>query len=159
MDEPVRFDEWMDRALYGPEGFYNAGGKAGRRGDFITSPEVGPLFGAVLARMIDAEWRRLGEPSSFTVVDAGAGPGTLSRGILSAEPDADLLAFFRELIAAAAADFAPEILLLTLGERAIAGRHAVVVVLTARPGPFARFGDVDIAGNGRVSAAVIRRRN
>ena len=29
---------------------------AGRRGDFLTSPEVGPLFGAVLARYLDAEW-------------------------------------------------------------------------------------------------------
>jgi SAM-dependent MidA family methyltransferase len=45
----------MDDALYGPEGFYMRpdGGSAGRRGDFLTSPEVGPLFGAVLARAID----------------------------------------------------------------------------------------------------------
>ena len=36
-------------ALYGEAGFYMRpdGGSAGRRGDFITSPEVGPLFGAV----------------------------------------------------------------------------------------------------------------
>lgn len=82
----IPFREFMNIALYGANGFYTSGGHAGRRGDFITSPEVGPLFGAVLARMIDAEWRRQGEPSLFTVVDAGAGPGTLCRGILSAEP-------------------------------------------------------------------------
>ena len=82
----IPFREFMNIALYGADGFYTSGGHAGRRGDFITSPEVGPLFGAVLARMIDAEWRRQGEPSLFTVVDAGAGPGTLCRGILSAEP-------------------------------------------------------------------------
>jgi len=36
----------VDLALYHPEhGFYSSGGQAGRRGDFITSPEVGPLFG------------------------------------------------------------------------------------------------------------------
>ena len=46
----VRFDAFMNMALYGPEGFYNVGGRAGRRGDFITSPEVGPLFGTELAR-------------------------------------------------------------------------------------------------------------
>ena len=41
----------MHLALYGAGGFYTSGGGvAGRRGDFITSPEVGPLFGAVLAR-------------------------------------------------------------------------------------------------------------
>ena len=38
----------MEAALYGPEGFYEReGGGAGRRGDFLTAPEVGPLFGAV----------------------------------------------------------------------------------------------------------------
>ena len=59
---------------------------AGRRGDFLTSPEVGPLFGAVLARLLDAEWDRLGRPDRFTVVDAGAGPGTLARSVLAAGP-------------------------------------------------------------------------
>lgn len=42
-------------------------------------------------------------------------------------------------------------------ERPVAGRHAVVVTLTARPGPFARFGAVDLTGNGRVSPRVVRR--
>ena len=84
--EAIPFDRFMDLALYGPNGFYTAGGRAGRRGDFITSPEVGPLFGAVVARFLDAEWRRLGEPDEFIVVDAGAGPGTLARTVLAAEP-------------------------------------------------------------------------
>ena len=52
----IRFDEFMRLALYGEHGFYSDVGRAGRRGDFITSPEVGPLFGAVVARFIDAEW-------------------------------------------------------------------------------------------------------
>ena len=53
-DGAIRFDEFMRLALYGRHGFYTTGGQAGRRGDFITSPEVGPLFGAVVARWIDA---------------------------------------------------------------------------------------------------------
>ena len=45
---PLRFDELVELALYhGDTGFYARGGHAGRGGDFITSPEVGPLFGAV----------------------------------------------------------------------------------------------------------------
>ena len=78
----------MELALYGAEGFYTKadGGSAGRRGDFITSPEVGPLFGAVIARYLDAEWKRIGRPDVFTVVDAGAGPGTLARSVLAARP-------------------------------------------------------------------------
>ena len=76
----------MEQALYGPDGFYTRGGLAGRRGDFLTAPEVGPLFGAVLARFLDAEWQRLGRASPFTVVDVGAGPGTLARSIVAAAP-------------------------------------------------------------------------
>lgn len=82
----VPFSEFMAQALYGPAGFYTSGGRAGRRGDFITSPEVGPLFGAVVARFLDAEWVRLGQPDPFTVVDVGAGPGALARGVLAAAP-------------------------------------------------------------------------
>jgi hypothetical protein len=86
LESIVRYDEWMDRALYGPTGFYTTGGQAGRRGDFLTSPEVGPLFGAVVARMIDAEWVRLGRPTDFVVAEVGAGPGTLARTVLTARP-------------------------------------------------------------------------
>jgi SAM-dependent MidA family methyltransferase len=94
-DGPIGFDQFMEIALYGAQGFYTAsdsdrddGGRAGRRGgDFLTSPEVGPLFGTVIAKFLDAEWQRLGQPANFTVVDAGAGPGTLLRSVLSAEPE------------------------------------------------------------------------
>jgi len=82
----LRFDHFLDIALYGSEGFYATSGRAGRRGDFLTSPEVGPLFGAVLARWIDAQFRALGSPDDFVVIEHGAGPGTLARAILSAAP-------------------------------------------------------------------------
>ena len=86
---PIPFEQFMELALYGVDGFYTKvdGGSAGRRGDFITSPEVGPLFGAVVARYLDAEWKRIGRPDVFTVVDAGAGPGTLARSVLAARPE------------------------------------------------------------------------
>lgn len=45
------------------------------------------MFGAVVARYLDAEWRRLGRPAEFTVIDAGAGPGTLARSVLAADPE------------------------------------------------------------------------
>jgi len=84
----ISFSEYMRLALYGQGGFYTTGGRAGRRGgDFITSPEVGPLFGTVIARALDAWWKELGSPSQFDVVECGAGPGTLARSILSAQPE------------------------------------------------------------------------
>lgn len=84
---PLGFDDYVAHALYTPAlGFYAGGGGAGRRRDFLTSPEVGPLFGAVLARALDAWWDELGRPDPFPVVEAGAGPGTLARSILAAAP-------------------------------------------------------------------------
>ena len=84
---PLGFDEVVELALYHPRfGFYETGGAAGRSGDFLTSPEVGPLFGAVLARALDAWWSELGEPEPFTVVEAGAGRGALAKAVLAAGP-------------------------------------------------------------------------
>ena len=82
------FDEVIELALYDPvDGFFGGGrARAGGR-DFLTSPEVGPLFGAVIARALDAWWDELGRPDPFTVVEAAAGAGTLARAVLAAAPD------------------------------------------------------------------------
>lgn len=88
VSELVRFDRFMDWALYDPvDGFYSSGRGAGRRGgDFITSPEVGPLFGRLIARYLDQVWSELGRPDPYLVAEAAAGTGTLARSVLSADP-------------------------------------------------------------------------
>ncbi len=84
---PLAWSAYVDAVLYDEElGFYATSGRAGRRGDFLTSPEVGPLFGAVVARLLDDEWVRLERPDPFTVIEGGAGPGTLARSVLAAAP-------------------------------------------------------------------------
>ena len=70
-----RVDEFLESALYGPEGFFTTGGGAGRRADFLTSPEVGPLFGAVVARAV---------AEHPVVYEVGAGRGALARSVRSA---------------------------------------------------------------------------
>jgi SAM-dependent MidA family methyltransferase len=85
---PLRYDEVIELALYHEEhGFYARGAGAGRDGaDFLTSPEVGPLFGAVLARALDRWWDDLGRPDPYVVAEAGAGAGTLAGSVLAAGP-------------------------------------------------------------------------
>ena len=78
----------MDAALYDPDGgfFAQAGGAGRAGGDFLTSVEVGSLYGALVARALDGWWDQLGRPDPFLVVDAGAGRGQLARDVLRADP-------------------------------------------------------------------------
>jgi SAM-dependent MidA family methyltransferase len=85
-DGPLPFSTVMREALYGAEGFYTTGGGAGRQRDFVTSPEVGSLFGAVIANALDSWWVACGSPDPFIVAECGAGPGTLAVSILAAKP-------------------------------------------------------------------------
>ena len=87
-DGPIPVSEYVEAALYDErEGFYQTGGRSGRAGDFLTAPEVGPLFGAVIARAVDSWWRDLDCPEQFDVYEWGAGPGTLVRAVIAAEPE------------------------------------------------------------------------
>ncbi len=81
----ISFDRYLELALYSPQGFFNRGRGVGH--DFRTSPHVGPLFGAIVARAIDREWRLLGEPDPFVVVEVGAGNGRLAKEVLRASPE------------------------------------------------------------------------
>lgn len=83
---PLRFDEWMSACLYDPaDGFYSQHGMAGRaRGDFVTSPEVGPLFGELMVEWAERRWVEAGRPERFDVVDVGAGRGALTIAMRSA---------------------------------------------------------------------------
>lgn len=84
---PLPFDAFVETALYGAGGFFSSGHGAGRAGaDFVTSPEVGQLFGALLARYLDGVWEELGRPDPFVVVEAGAGRGRLAADVLAAAP-------------------------------------------------------------------------
>jgi SAM-dependent MidA family methyltransferase len=85
---PIPFDRYVDAALYDEDGgFFGRGGGAGRAGrDFVTSPEVGTLFGALVARFLDRSWAELGRPDPFVAVDAGAGRGRLAADVLRARP-------------------------------------------------------------------------
>lgn len=83
---PVPFARFMREALYAPGvGYYRHGPpRPGFAGDFYTSPEVHPAFGACLARWLAWLWERMERPESFTVVEHGAGRGILARQILAA---------------------------------------------------------------------------
>ncbi len=81
---PLSFAEWMDACLYEPElGYYRRGRPTvGRDGDFMTSPEVHPLFGGAIGHVCIALWRLLDEPQPFYITEVGPGTGALAESVL-----------------------------------------------------------------------------
>lgn len=86
----MTFHDFMQAALYDEEfGYYNTERlKIGAAGDYYTSSNVHPAFGAILARAFVELWRGLadkGEP--LTLVEMGAGTGQLASDVLTALRD------------------------------------------------------------------------
>ncbi len=94
---PLDFADFMATALYHPDLGYYAGKaqQVGRAGDFFTSVSVGPLFGNFLARRFLREWRELGEPQRWRILECGAHDGSLAADILTALQQLDQQAFDR----------------------------------------------------------------
>jgi SAM-dependent MidA family methyltransferase len=82
---PITFADFMSMALGHAEGgYYTApAARPTRGGDFLTAPELHPVFGAALARQVAEAWERLGRPAPFNLVEHGAGAGTLALAILA----------------------------------------------------------------------------
>jgi SAM-dependent MidA family methyltransferase len=87
---PMAFARYMELCLYAPGlGYYSAGlRKFGRDGDFVTAPELGPLFAGCLARAIAPVLRRLDQP---TLLELGPGSGRLAVDLCKALRELDAL--------------------------------------------------------------------
>ena len=76
------FSRFMERCLYAPGlGYYSAGStKFGEAGDFVTAPELGPLFSACVAEALAPVLRQLGADADF--VEVGGGSGAFAETVL-----------------------------------------------------------------------------
>jgi SAM-dependent MidA family methyltransferase len=76
----ISFARYMELALYAPGlGYYSAGAKKlGKSGDFVTAPEISPLYGQTLARQV----RQVLEAGFDDVLEVGAGSGALAATLL-----------------------------------------------------------------------------
>lgn len=86
----MSFAEYMQLALYAPGlGYYSAGAaKFGPEGDFVTAPEVSPLFARVLARQCAVLLEQL---ENGLILELGAGSGALCADLLLALERLDAL--------------------------------------------------------------------
>jgi len=79
----IPFTRYMELVLYAPRlGYYVAGARRfGAAGDFVTGPEMTPLYGAAMARQIAPI---LASTRSREIVELGAGSGALAASLLEA---------------------------------------------------------------------------
>jgi SAM-dependent MidA family methyltransferase len=81
------FDRYMERALYAPGlGYYSGGARkfglfADDGSDFVTAPEMSPLFAATLARAVG---EALAASGTRALIEFGAGTGRLAAGVMLA---------------------------------------------------------------------------
>lgn len=78
----ISFERFMEMALYEPGlGYYSAGAlKFGEAGDFVTAPELSPLFSRCIANQCAEIFAHIGPAD---ILELGAGSGAMGADILS----------------------------------------------------------------------------
>ena len=86
----INFARFMELALYAPGlGYYNASSEQiGQTGDFITAPEISPLFAQCLAKQCQQVLTQIGPAD---ILEFGAGNGTMAATILQTLAQLDCL--------------------------------------------------------------------
>jgi len=85
----IGFDRYMDLALYAPGlGYYTAGarkiGDSFAGGDFVTAPEISPLFARALAAQVAQVLMLVATDQPRRILEFGAGTGRLAHDLLEA---------------------------------------------------------------------------
>ncbi len=82
---PITLADYMAEVLTDPRhGYYMSGDPFGRRGDFVTAPEISQMFGELIGLWCVDTWQRMGAPVPFLLVELGPGRGTLMADALRA---------------------------------------------------------------------------
>jgi NADH dehydrogenase [ubiquinone] 1 alpha subcomplex assembly factor 7 len=82
---PISIARYMAEALGHPRwGYYMRRDPFGRRGDFVTAPEVSQMFGELIGIWCAAVWEAIGQPRPVRLVEIGPGRGTLMNDALRA---------------------------------------------------------------------------
>ncbi len=82
---PMSVAAYMAEALYDPRsGYYATKDPIGAGADYITAPEISPMFGELVGLWCVDEWMRMGGPARFRLIELGPGRGTLMADVIRA---------------------------------------------------------------------------
>ena len=73
-------DKFIDFSLYDKKkGYYMKKNPFGKKGDFITAPNISRLFSEIIAVWIVSFWQSLGSPKKFNLIELGGGNGEMMK--------------------------------------------------------------------------------
>src|SRR6056300_1879683 len=79
-NQSFTLDKFIEESLYNKtSGYYMKKNPFGKKGDFITSPNISVLFSEMLAIWVISFWENLGCPKKFNLIELGAGNGEMMR--------------------------------------------------------------------------------
>ena len=85
LEGPLLVSDYMSESLFHPEfGYYMTKDPLGKRGDFITAPEISQMFGELIGLWCAVVWEKMGSPSKLNLIEIGPGRGTLMADALRA---------------------------------------------------------------------------
>ena len=79
----LSLDKFINFSLYNRKfGYYMKKNPFGKKGDFITAPNISRLFSEMIAIWIMSFWQSLGSPKKFNLIELGAGNGEMMKVII-----------------------------------------------------------------------------
>ena len=73
-------DKFINFSLYNyKSGYYMKKNPFGKKGDFITAPNISRLFSEMIAIWVISFWKSLGSPKKFNLIELGSGNGEMMR--------------------------------------------------------------------------------
>ncbi len=79
----LSLDKFIHLSLYNKKnGYYMKKNPFGKKGDFITAPNISRLFSEMIAIWIVSFWQSLGSPKKFNLIEIGAGNGEMMKVLI-----------------------------------------------------------------------------
>jgi NADH dehydrogenase [ubiquinone] 1 alpha subcomplex assembly factor 7 len=83
-NDSFTLDKFIEESLYNKtSGYYMKKSPFGRKGDFITSPDISILFSEMIAIWVVSFWQNLGCPKEFNLIELGAGNGEMMKVLVN----------------------------------------------------------------------------